>query len=143
MPSFKDDLLASCSSVQCYAEPDASDAVEYRSASASPTVSSVTREEREFPARPDRTPHPSRAPPAVVPLQPIGVPPLLAAVLIGGSRSTVYRLLNAGKLRAIKRGTATLVLTESIYAYLASLPAATFGGVARRGHTPQQTADAA
>jgi excisionase family DNA binding protein len=46
--------------------------------------------------------------------------------LIGGSRSTVYRLLRAGKLRAIKRGTTTLVLTESIDEYMASLPPAIF-----------------
>jgi excisionase family DNA binding protein len=60
------------------------------------------------------------------PMQPIGVPPLQAAPLIGGSRSTVYRLLRAGKLRAVKRGAATLVLTESIDEYMASLPPAIF-----------------
>lgn len=60
-------------------------------------------------------------------MQPIGVPPLKAAPLIGGSRSTVYRLLRAGKLRAIKRGAATLVLTDSIHEYMESLPVATFG----------------
>jgi excisionase family DNA binding protein len=85
------------------------------------------------PSAPGRTPNSPRAPPwgatpaAVAPIQPIAVPPLTAAMLIGGSRSTVYRLLAAGKLRAVKRGGATLVLTNSIYDYMASLPPATFG----------------
>ena len=57
---------------------------------------------------------------------PLGVKPLEAGRLIGESRNTVYRLLAAGKLRAVKRGTSTLVLTESIHEHMASLPAASF-----------------
>jgi excisionase family DNA binding protein len=66
-------------------------------------------------------------PPTVVPLQPVGVPPLLAAALLGTSRSRIYRLLREGKLRAVKQGVATLVLTTSIHEYAANLPVATFG----------------
>jgi excisionase family DNA binding protein len=50
-----------------------------------------------------------------------------AAAMIGGSRSEVYRLLRAKRLRALKRGSALLILTESIREHLDSLPAATFG----------------
>jgi hypothetical protein len=39
----------------------------------------------------------------------------------------VYRLLSAGRLRAVKRGASTLVLMESIHSYMADLPPATFG----------------
>jgi excisionase family DNA binding protein len=59
--------------------------------------------------------------------EPLGVKPLEAGRLIGESRNTVYRLLAAGKLRAVKRGTTTLVLMDSIHEHMASLPAATFG----------------
>jgi excisionase family DNA binding protein len=58
--------------------------------------------------------------------EPLGVKPLEAGRLIGESRNTVYRLLAAGKLRAVKRGTTTLVLMDSIREHFASLPAATF-----------------
>lgn len=57
---------------------------------------------------------------------PLGVKPAEAARLIGESRNTVYRLLAAGKLRAVKRGTSTLVVTDSIREHFASLPAAIF-----------------
>jgi hypothetical protein len=60
------------------------------------------------------------------PIEPFGVPPREAGEIIRGSRSTIYRLLASGKLQAVKRGTATLVLMSSIRAYQASLPAATF-----------------
>ena len=58
--------------------------------------------------------------------QPLGVKPLEAARLIGESRNTVYRLLAAGRLRAVKRGTTTLVVMDSIREYFDSLPPATF-----------------
>jgi excisionase family DNA binding protein len=58
--------------------------------------------------------------------EPFGVKPLEAGRLIGESRNTVYRLLAAGKLRAVKRGTSTLVLMDSIREHVASLPAAVF-----------------
>jgi hypothetical protein len=38
----------------------------------------------------------------------------------------LYKLLGAGKLTAIKDGSNTLISVESIHAYQASLPAATF-----------------
>jgi excisionase family DNA binding protein len=60
------------------------------------------------------------------PIEPFGVPPREAGEILRGSRSTIYRLLASGKLQAVKRGTATLVLMTSIRAYQASLPAATF-----------------
>ena len=44
----------------------------------------------------------------------------------GFSRSAAYRLLGAGKLKAVKQGSTTLILGNSIDDYLASLPAATF-----------------
>ena len=46
--------------------------------------------------------------------------------LTGFSRSELYRLLADGKLRAVKSGSRTLILMESVRQYLASLPAATF-----------------
>jgi len=47
--------------------------------------------------------------------------------IIGASKSELYRLLAARKLRAVKRGATTLVLMSSIREHMASLPAATFG----------------
>jgi excisionase family DNA binding protein len=52
----------------------------------------------------------------------LAVKPLEAAVMLGESRSTIYRLINAGKLDAVKSGTSTLVLTASIRSYLETLP---------------------
>jgi excisionase family DNA binding protein len=54
--------------------------------------------------------------------EPIGISPGKTAHRIQGSKSTVYRLLAQGKLRAIKRGASTLILLESIDEYEASLP---------------------
>jgi len=39
--------------------------------------------------------------------------------------TTAYRLLAAGELRAVKAGSRTLVLADSVRDYLARLPAAT------------------
>ena len=44
----------------------------------------------------------------------------------GLSRSELYRRLSDGKLRAVKSGSRTLILMDSLQAHLASLPAATF-----------------
>ena len=46
--------------------------------------------------------------------------------LTGLSRSEIYRRLAAGDIRAVKHRKRTLVLMESVRAYLASLPSATF-----------------
>ena len=51
----------------------------------------------------------------------------MAGKLIGGSRSEVYRLLRAGRLRAVKRGVSILVLVDSLHEHIASLPPAVFG----------------
>ena len=40
------------------------------------------------------------------------------------SRTELYRLLGAGRIRAVKQGVRTLVLTDSIRAHLAALPPA-------------------
>jgi excisionase family DNA binding protein len=52
----------------------------------------------------------------------LAVKPLEAAMMLGESRSTIYRLIHAGKLDAVKRGVTTLVLVPSIRRYIASLP---------------------
>ena len=52
----------------------------------------------------------------------LAVKPGHAAVMLGQSRSAVYRLLSAGALDAVKSGSSTLVLTASIHRYLATLP---------------------
>ena len=60
------------------------------------------------------------------PTIPIAVPVQGAVEISGMSRSAVYRELANGNLRAVKSGSRTLVLVESIRSYLANLPAATF-----------------
>jgi excisionase family DNA binding protein len=52
----------------------------------------------------------------------LAVRPQEAAVMIGESRSTVYRLIHTGALIAVKRGGGTLVMVDSIYRHLDSLP---------------------
>jgi len=64
---------------------------------------------------------------------PIAVPIPEAVALSGMSHSAVYRELASGNLRAVKQGARTLVMMDSIRAYLASLPAATFRQPRRRG----------
>jgi excisionase family DNA binding protein len=59
----------------------------------------------------------------------LGYSPQQTADRLNSSKSTVYRLLAAQKLRAIKRGASTLITPESIAEYEASLPPATFGRV--------------
>jgi excisionase family DNA binding protein len=52
----------------------------------------------------------------------LAVKPHEAALMLGESRSTIYRLIHAGTLDAVKRGSSTLVLVGSIHSYLADLP---------------------
>ena len=59
-------------------------------------------------------------------IDPIAVPIAEAVTFSGLSRSAVYRELATGNLRAVKSGTRTLVLVDSVRAYLANLPPATF-----------------
>jgi hypothetical protein len=49
-----------------------------------------------------------------------------ACRISGLSRSEIYRRLAAGDIRAIKSGSRTLILIDSLRSHLASLPAATF-----------------
>src|SRR6516164_533443 len=49
-----------------------------------------------------------------------------ACRISGLSRSEIYRRLAAGDIRAIKSGSRTLILMDSLRAHLAALPAATF-----------------
>jgi len=59
-------------------------------------------------------------------IEPVALRVNAVAPLYGFSRAEVYRRLSAGDFKAVKNGKTTLVLVESIKAYLASLPAATF-----------------
>jgi hypothetical protein len=49
-----------------------------------------------------------------------------ACCVSGLSRSELYRRLAAGDIRAVKSGSRTLILMDSLRAHLASLPPATF-----------------
>lgn len=49
-----------------------------------------------------------------------------ACRISGLSRSEIYRRLAAGDIRAVKSGSRTLILMDSLRVHLASLPAATF-----------------
>jgi len=53
--------------------------------------------------------------------------PISDACRISGlSRSEIYRRLAAGDIHAVKSGSRTLILMDSLRVHLASLPAATF-----------------
>ena len=54
------------------------------------------------------------------------VPLRIAGEILHVGRSKLYDLLGAGKLRAVKDGTRVMVLIDSIKAYQATLPVATF-----------------
>jgi hypothetical protein len=59
------------------------------------------------------------------------VDPLLVSIadartISGLSRSELYRRLAAGKIRAVKCGSRTLIVLESLIEHLKSLPTATF-----------------
>jgi Helix-turn-helix domain len=55
-----------------------------------------------------------------------------ACRISGLSRSEMYRRLATGDIRAVKSGSRTLILMDSLRAHLARLPAATF-------HPPRTT----
>lgn len=53
--------------------------------------------------------------------------PIPTACLIAGwSRSEMYRRLAAGDIRAVKMGKRTLIVMESVRAYISTLPQASF-----------------
>jgi len=60
-------------------------------------------------------------------IEPLALPIPAACATSGLSRSEIYRRLAAGDIHAIKSGSRTLVLMDSLRAHLASLPPATFG----------------
>jgi hypothetical protein len=59
-------------------------------------------------------------------VEPLALPIPDAQRVSGLSRSEIYRRLAAGDIRAIKSGSRTLILMDSLRAHLAALPAATF-----------------
>jgi hypothetical protein len=58
--------------------------------------------------------------------EPLAAPIPEACRISGLSRSEIYRRLGDGSIKAIKSGSRTLVLVESLRLHLATLPAATF-----------------
>jgi excisionase family DNA binding protein len=48
-----------------------------------------------------------------------------AAAMIGKSRRSMYSLIGAGRLKAVKSGRNTLIAYQSLKEYVASLPVAT------------------
>jgi excisionase family DNA binding protein len=62
----------------------------------------------------------------VAPVEALAAPISDACRMSGLSRSEIYRRLAAGDIRAVKSGSRTLILLDSLRAHLASLPAATF-----------------
>jgi excisionase family DNA binding protein len=59
--------------------------------------------------------------------EPVAAPIPDACRYSGLTRSEIYRRLAAGDIRAIKSGTRTLILMDSLRAHIARLPTATFG----------------
>jgi hypothetical protein len=60
------------------------------------------------------------------PIEPFATSIPDACRISGLSRSEIYRRLGAGDIRAVKSGSRTLILLESLRAHLARLPPATF-----------------
>jgi hypothetical protein len=58
--------------------------------------------------------------------EPVAAPIPAACLISGLSRSEIYRRLAAGDIRAVKSGSRTLILLDSLKAHLSSLPIATF-----------------
>jgi hypothetical protein len=54
------------------------------------------------------------------------------AKLMSGSRSGIYRKLVAGEILAVKSGSRTLIVVESLLDHLNSLPPATFRAPAKK-----------
>ena len=59
-------------------------------------------------------------------LEPLAAPIPDACRISGLSRSEIYRRLASGDIRAVKSGSRTLILMDSLRGHLASLPPATF-----------------
>ena len=59
-------------------------------------------------------------------MEPLAAPIPDACRISGLSRSEIYRRLVTGDIRAVKSGSRTLILMDSLRAHLASLPLATF-----------------
>ena len=59
-------------------------------------------------------------------IEPLTLPIQAACQASGLSRSEIYRRLAAHDIRAVKSGSRTLILMDSLREHLASLPAATF-----------------
>ena len=57
-------------------------------------------------------------------IDPVLVPLNQAATMIGQHRRTIYSLIAAGRIKAVKSGRSTLVVYDSIKQYIASLPPA-------------------
>jgi hypothetical protein len=51
-----------------------------------------------------------------------------ARIISGLSRSAIYRQMAAGNIRAVKGGSRTLIVLQSLVQHLESLPPATFRG---------------
>jgi len=58
------------------------------------------------------------------PIQPVMLPINQAATIIGQHRRTIYSLIAAGRLKAVKSGRSTLIFYDSVKQYIASLPPA-------------------
>ena len=59
-------------------------------------------------------------------MEPLAAPIPDACCISGLSRSEIYRRLAAGDIQAVKSGSRTLIIVDSLRAHLARLPAATF-----------------
>ena len=59
-----------------------------------------------------------------MPADPILVPVKDSADILGQSRTTIYELIAAEKIKAVKSGRSTLIVYESLKEYAASLPSA-------------------
>ena len=57
-----------------------------------------------------------------MPADPILVPVKDSADILGQSRTTIYELIAAEKIKAVKSGRSTLIVYESLKQYAASLP---------------------
>ena len=64
---------------------------------------------------------------AMVVFAPLAVKTTTAAKMIDTSRRQIYRLLETKHLRAVKQGVTLLILVDSLYEHIASLPPAVFG----------------
>jgi excisionase family DNA binding protein len=73
-----------------------------------------------------------------MPADPILVPVKDAANILGQSRTTIYELIAAEKIKAVKSGRNTLIVYESLKQYAASLPSAKiiYGRGKRGADTP-------